>query len=201
MSYMLRRDLLKSLAVLPVCGRVRRRASAGGTGDHARASIPLVRILRQAAIRSHRPLRAGHGSHFRKSHAAGGGRRHGGHDRPGRRRPLDSIRREPRLVLAAGLHAAMAARFAFRGDLERSRRRSLRQPHSRYTLAEEAHASRADLCAQSGRQMGAGAGLQPVARLASRVRLRRRSRPQCQGDDPAGCGHLAHEPDQPASPA
>ena len=62
MSYMLRRDFLKAWLTSAVV-RVRcRRASTGGAPDHARASIPLVRLLRQAAVRSHRPLRAGHGS-------------------------------------------------------------------------------------------------------------------------------------------
>ncbi len=54
----------------------------------------------------------------------------GRHGRPAGRRPLDRAGREPRLVLAAGLHAAVAARLRRRGALERPRGRPLRLPHA-----------------------------------------------------------------------
>ena len=91
--------------------------------DHFRTEAPLVRLLRQAAVRSDRALRPGHGSGLRAPLAPARRRDQGRHDRSARRRPLDRVGRQPRLVLAAGLHATMAARLPQRSHLERSRRR------------------------------------------------------------------------------
>ena len=88
----------------------RTRSPAAGPRHHARAEVPLVRLLRQAGVRPDRPLRARHGGRLRAPLAAARRRHQGRHGRPARRRPLDRAGREPRLELAAGLHAPVAAR-------------------------------------------------------------------------------------------
>ena len=124
-----RRSLFRSLSALPAlalrgqekpCPPI--RALTKGPKFH------WFGYYRQARVRSLRPLCAVHGERLRESQTCGGRRDPGGDDRPRRRRPVDRTRDQPRLVLAARLHAAMVARVEDGSHLERSRRRPLRLP-------------------------------------------------------------------------
>ena len=108
-----RRDFLKSLATLPAV------AAALAQGEN----LPPVRALTRGPkfhwfgyydkLQFDPTSRYVLGMEVGFEHRYPGARRRdrGGHDRPGGRRPLDRPGREPRLVLAAGLHAAMAPRL------------------------------------------------------------------------------------------
>ena len=161
-----RRDFMHRVAAtLAGCccaGRKRRsrcqRRDGPGPADHPRAEVSLVRLLRQAGVRPHGPLRAGHGGGLRAPLAAArrrGQDRHGG---PPGWRPLDRAGADHCLVLAAGLHVAVAARLADRGALERPRRRPIRVPHPR----RDRHASCARCRTRSTASVRTGDGRWPT---------------------------------------
>ena len=126
------------------CGPSRKdRSSTGSATTTSSSSIPTSRYVLGMEVGFRAPL------------AAPGRRHHGRHDRPARRRPLDRARREPRLVLAAGLHAAVAAGLA---QTKSSGTTARATTSSRHILdvqtGKKRDAARPDLRAQPRREVG-----------------------------------------------
>ena len=147
-----RREFLQGLSALLGSG-LSHSARAGGVAsagacDHARAETALVRLLRQARVRPFESIRAGHGGRFRAPHSRPRGHDRRRHGRSWGGRSLDRLGQDPRVVLAAGLHAPVGARLENRGDLERPRGGSVRLSHHGCHHAHPADAPLADLCDQ-----------------------------------------------------
>ncbi len=113
---------------------------------------------------------------------------------------MDSARQERRVGLAAGLHAAVAARHAERSPLERSRGWPLCLPRVRRADGSQTHAAQAGVHGQPQRQVGCDGRLCPHPVHAARLRLPGHPRPLRRSRGAAGFGNLACEPGNGGQP-
>ena len=135
-----------------------------------------------------------HGGRLRAPLAPARRRDRGRHGRPPRRRPLDRAGGEPRLVLATGVHAPVAAGLEDRGDLERPPGRPVRLPRPRRRDPAAAHPPLADLRPRPRRHLGGHHRLPPPQRRPAGLRLRRHPRPEPRRPRPRRRRDLARRP-------
>ena len=151
---------------------------------------PLVRLLRQARIRSGQPTGPEHVNRLRAPVPPAGRRDPHRHGRHRRRRQVDRSGKQHCVALAAELHAAVDTRDRFEGDLERPGRWRVCQQRSRCRWRGDEHQPISDVRHGPGRILGGVHGLPPVERYSPGIRVRGHTRPELGSSRPGGCRHL-----------